>query len=101
MFKNLLKISRLSCLFLTLLISSSCSLLTEGETRDGCVEEKIREDGYTREFAQDICEGQYYMYGDDKPQYEVELEELEADLEEWSNDLEEWSNDLESDFDWN
>ena len=94
------KIFRLSCVIFFLTLSSSCSLLTDGETRVGCVEEKIQDDGYTEEFAQDICEGEYYMYGEDKPQYEVELDELEAEWEEleseWDAEWEELESELET-----
>ena len=72
-----------------MLVASSCGSEfgnQDGPTRIGCLSEKLDE-GYTSDFAQDICEGQYYMYGDNKPQYEVELEEFESEMDQLQREL--------------
>ena len=70
----------------------------DGPTRPGCVSEKMAE-GYTADFAQDICEGQHYMYGEEKPQYEVELEEFDREMEEFDREMDQLQRELDQDLD--
>ena len=84
---------------------SACSLLEDddfyyespyqGQTRPGCISEKMRDEGYTYEYAQSVCEGQYYMYGDNRPQYEIDMEQNRRDLEEWNREWEQESDRID------
>lgn len=84
------------------LVLSGCSLLdrldngnnspseyrpiSDRPVREGCIGEKMM-DGYTYQFSRDICEGQYYMYGERKPRWESDLEDLQRDLYELQREL--------------
>lgn len=75
-----MRISAVLLTLLSLLVTTSCFETPEERqqnVRPGCVKEKMRENGYTEEYALGVCEGQAYMYGNNqRPQYEIELDKF-------------------------
>lgn len=48
------------------------------DVRPGCVNEKVKESGYTEDFALLMCEGEALVFGSDvKPDYRSEIDEAE------------------------
>lgn len=78
---------------------AGCAGLTDGEVRDGCIEEKIEKNSYTEDFARSVCEGEYAMYGDERPPLDEALDELNDSVEDFNDsvdNLEDSFNCLES-----
>ncbi len=65
-----------------LLVSLVGCTVEEAPFRPECVREKMADQGYTREYATQVCQGQYYQYGDKKPEYEVKLDDLQQEIEQ-------------------
>lgn len=85
-----------------LLLPAGCVDLSEmGDqpVRPGCIAEKTM-DGYTYDFARDVCEGQFYMYGNNRPEYEKSLDELDRSLDDLRSSVDDWQQDWDS-YSWN
>jgi hypothetical protein len=74
---------------------AGCTGLPDGSVRDGCIEEKIEKNSYTEDFARTVCEGEYVMYGDDRPPIDEALDELNDSVEDFNDSVE----NLEDSFD--
>ena len=78
---------------------AGCSGLTDGTVRDGCIEDNIEKYSYTEAFARTVCEGEYVIYGDERPPLDDALDELNDSIEEFNDsgeNLEDSFNCLES-----
>ena len=65
-----------------------CSGLTDGTVRDGCIEDNIEKYSYTEAFARTVCEGEYVIYGDERPPLDDALDELNDSIEEFNDSVE-------------
>jgi hypothetical protein len=70
--------ANLACVcFLTFFVAS-CSLVTgDGQVREGCVDENTAR-GYTADYARDICEGEFLMYGNNRSPLDEASDDLES-----------------------
>jgi hypothetical protein len=55
---------------------TACAGLTDGTVRDGCIEEKITKNSYSEEFARTVCEGEYLIFGNERPSVEKVVDEF-------------------------
>lgn len=67
---------------------TGCAGLTDGTVRDGCIEDKIENGKYTEDFARTLCEGEYAMYGDERPPMDEALDELNDSVEDFNDSVE-------------
>jgi hypothetical protein len=67
---------------------AGCSGLTDGTVRDGCIEENIEKNSFTEDFARTVCEGEYVIYGDERPPIDKALDDLNDSVEEFNDSVE-------------
>lgn len=67
---------------------TGCAGLTDGTVRDGCIEDKIAKDSYTEDFARTVCEGEYLIYGDERPPIDEALDELNDSVDDFIDSVE-------------
>jgi hypothetical protein len=61
---------------------TGCAGLTDGTVRDGCIEEKITKNSYSEEFARGLCEGEYLLFGDERPSVEKVVDEFNETVDD-------------------
>ena len=66
---------------------TGCAGLTEGTVRDGCIEEKITKNSYSEEFARGLCEGEYLLFGDERPSVEKVVDEFNESVDDLQDSL--------------